>query len=123
MSKDVKKGWHEEFYSEAELKMFADVGKGIAPEAMSAYQNRWAALIEEVRQNLGIDPVSEKAQDLGRRWTELLDEAYGGYPELKARIAKAYSARAIPKEYNMIAPEVWDFVNEVHVAAKKKRKK
>jgi hypothetical protein len=113
MSKDVKKGWHEEFYSEAELKMFADVGKGIAPEAMSAYQNRWAALIEEVRQNLGIDPVSEKAQDLGRRWTELL----------KARIAKAYSARAIPKEYNMIAPEVWDFVNEVHVAAKKKRKK
>ena len=122
MGQDVKKDWHKEFYSEAELKMFADIGKGLAPEALIAYQNRWAALIEEVRQNLGLDPASEKAQDLGRRWTELLDEAYGGYAELKAKIAEVYSAEAIPKEHNMIAPEIWNFLEKVHASANRKGK-
>ncbi len=86
---------------------------------MTAYQNRWAALIAEVKDNLGLDPASAKAQDLGRRWTALLDEVYGGKPELKTQIAKAYSAGAVPKEYNMIAPEVWDFIKKVHAAAGK----
>ncbi len=120
MGEDVKKGWHEKFFSKADLKEFAEVGKNYTPETMAAYQNRWTALIDEVKQNLTADPASEKAQDLGRRWTELLNEAYGGHPELKAKIAKAYTAGAIPKEQNMIGPEVWDFIKKVHEAAKKK---
>ncbi len=120
MGEDVKKGWHEKFFSEADIKEFAEVGKKYTPEAMIAYQNRWTALIEEAKKNIGLDPASEKAQDLGRRWTALLDEAYGGHPELKTKIAKAYSAGAIPKEHNMIAPEVWDFIKKVHAAAGKK---
>jgi len=121
MGEDVKKGWHEKFFSEADLKKFAAVAKNYSPEAMTAYQNRWAALIDEVKKNVGLDPASEKAQDLGRRWTALLDEAYGGHPELKTKISQAYSAGAIPKEHNMIAPEVWDFIKKVHEAAKQKR--
>jgi DNA-binding transcriptional MerR regulator len=117
MGEDVKKGWHEKFFSEADLKEF---GKNYSPEAMIAYQNRWTALIEEVKKNIGLDPASEKAQDLGRRWTALLDEAYGGHPELKTKIAQAYKSGAIPKEYNVIAPEVWDFIKKVHSAAGKK---
>jgi DNA-binding transcriptional MerR regulator len=121
MGEDVKKGWHEKFFSEADLKEFAEIGKNYTPEAMAAYQNRWAALITEVKANLGLDPASEKAQDLGRRWTALLDEGYGGHPELKAKIGKAYSAGAIPKEQNMIAPEVWDFIKRVKAAAGTKK--
>ncbi len=121
MGEDVKKGWHEKFFSEADLKKFAEVGKNYSPEAMTAYQNRWAALIDEVKKNIGLDPAGEKAQDLGRRWTALFNEAYGGHPELKTKIAQAYSTGAIPKENNMIAPEVWDFIKKVHAAAKQKR--
>ena len=68
---------------------------------MVAYQDRWAALIAEVKANVGLDPAGEKAQDMGRRWTALLDEVYGGHPELKTKIAAAYSAGAIPKEHNI----------------------
>jgi len=114
MGEDVKKGWHEKFYTEDELKKFQELGKKYTPEMMTACQNRWAALIDEVKNSLGLDPASEKAQDLGRRWTALLDEVYGGQPELKTKIAQAYNAGAIPKEYNMIAPEVWDFIKKVH---------
>lgn len=119
MGEDVKKAWHEKFYTEEELKEFRELGKKCTPEMMADYQRRWAELIDEVKRNLGLDPASDKAQDLGRRWTALLDEVYGGHPELKSKIAKAYKAGAVPREYNMIAPEVWDFVKRIHAAAKK----
>jgi hypothetical protein len=120
MGEDVKKAGHEKLFSEADLKEFAEVGKSYTPETMAAYQNRWTALIDEVKQNLTIDPASKKAQDLAKRWTDLLNEVYGGYPELKTKIAKAYNTGAIPKEHNIIAPEVWAFIKKVHEAAKKK---
>lgn len=119
MGEDIKKAWHEKFFSEAELKEFAEVGKKYPPEAMAEYQRRWAELMDEVKRNLALDPASDKAQDLGRRWKSLLDEAYGGHPQLKARIGEAYTAGAIPKEHNMIGPEVWAFIKKVHAAAKK----
>jgi len=120
MGEEVKKAWHEKFFTEEEVKKFQQLGKKYTPEMMTAYQDRWAALIAEVKQNLHLDPAGEKAQDLGRRWTALVDEVYGGQPELKAQIAKAYSAGVIPKEQNMIDTAVWDFVKKVHAAAGKK---
>jgi DNA-binding transcriptional MerR regulator len=120
MGEDVKKDWHEKFYTEAELKEFQEVGKKYTPETMAAYQNRWTALIDEVKQNLTVDPASEKAQDLAKKWTDLLNEAYGDRPELKARIGEAYSAGAVPDNYRMFGPEVLDFIKRAREAAKKK---
>lgn len=120
MGEDVKKGWHEKFLSEADLKKFQEIGKKYTPEMMKDYQDRWAALIDEVKRNLSLDPASAEAQGLGRRWTALFNEAYGGHPELKPKIAAAYSSGAIPKEYDMIGPEVWAFIKKVHEAVGKK---
>jgi DNA-binding transcriptional MerR regulator len=120
MGEDVKKDWHEKFYTEAELKEFAEVGKKYTPEMAAAYHRRWADLIEEVKQNIKADPASEKAQALGKRWKDLLNEAYGDRPELKARIGQAYTAGAVPDDYRMFGPDVWEFIKKVHEAAKKK---
>jgi len=120
MGEDVKKAWHEKFLSEAELEKFKEIGKKYTPEAMAAYQERWKDLIDEVKRNLSLDPASAEAQDLGKRWTDLFNEAYGAHPELKPKIAAAYSSGAIPKEHDMIGPEVWAFIKKVHAAAAKK---
>ena len=120
MGEDVKKGWQNKFFSEKDMAEFAEIGKKYTPEDMAAYQNRWAALIAEVKAKIGLDPSSPEAQDLGRRWSVLLNEAYGGHPELKSKIAKAYQSGAVPKEHNMIAPEVWDFIKKVHASGKTK---
>jgi DNA-binding transcriptional MerR regulator len=120
MGEDVKKTWHEKFFTEAELMEFQEVGKKYTPEMMKAYQDRWAALIEEVKKNLKADPASEIAQSLAKRWKELLDEAYGSHPELKARIGQAYTSGAVPDDYRMFGPEVLDFIKKAHAAAKKK---
>jgi len=120
MGEDVKKTWHEKFYTEVELKEFAEVGKKYTPEMAKAYERRWAELIAEVKKNLKADPASETAQSLAKRWKDLLNEAYGDRPELKARIGEAYTAGAVPDDYRMFGPEVWDFIKRAREAASKK---
>jgi len=120
MGEDVKKSWQGKFFSEKDLEEFAEIGKKYTPESMQAYQQRWAGLIEEVKRHLGADPAGETAQSLARRWTELLDEAYGGHPELKAKIAQAYTKGAIPADRRPFSPEVWEFIKKAHAAAGKK---
>jgi DNA-binding transcriptional MerR regulator len=120
MGEDVKKTWHEKFFTAAELKEFQEVGKKYTPEMVKAYQDRWAALIEEVKKNLKADPAGEIAQSLAKRWKELLDEAYGDHPELKARIGEAYRSGAVPDDYRMFGPETLDFIKKAQAVAKKK---
>jgi len=120
MGEDVKKTWHQKFYTEEELKEFQEVGKKYPPKAMAQYERRWAELIEEVKKNLDADPAGEIAQSLAKRWTDLFNEAYGGHPRLKARIAKAYKSGAIPAEQRPFGPEVMDFINKAQAAAGKK---
>ena len=119
MGEDVKKTWHEKFFTEGELKEFQEVGKKYTPEMAAAYQRRWAELIEEVKKNLDADPAGEVAQALGKRWKDLLNEAYGDRPQLKARIGEAYAQGAVPEDYRMFGPEVWDFIKKVRAAATK----
>jgi DNA-binding transcriptional MerR regulator len=119
MGEDVKKAWQEKFFTEEELQEFQEIGKKYPPRAMAEYQRRWAELIDEVKKNLGADPAGEVAQSLAKRWKDLLDEAYGGHPGLKAKIGQAYTAGAIPDDHRIFGPEVWDFIRKAHAAAKK----
>ncbi len=120
MGEEVKKAWHEKFYTEAELKEFQEIGKKYTPEAMEQYQRRWTELIDEVKKNLRADPAGEVAQGLARRWAELFNEAYGNHPQLKARIGEAYQSGAMPAEHMPFGPEVMDFIKKALAAAKKK---
>jgi len=120
MGEDVKKTWHEKFFTEAELKEFQEVGNHYTPEMMEACQRRWKELIDEVRRNLPADPASDIAQSLAKRWAGLLNEAYGGHAQLKGRIGEAYTAGAIPQDTRMFGPEVWAFIEKAQAAAGKK---
>jgi len=122
MSEETKKNWAERFYTPEEMKEFKEIGKGYTPEQMEAYQKKWAALIEEVKSHLGTDPAGPLGQQLARRWKALFDEAYGGHPSLKKRIGEAYRSGAIPAEYQMISPEVWEFISKANAALGKKAK-
>ena len=121
MSEEKKKNWAERFFAPEEMKEFEEIGKGYTPQQMEAYQKKWAALIEEVKNNLNSDPAGPIGQDLARRWQSLFDEAYAGHSNLKKRIGKAYSSGAVPAEYHMISPEIWEFIGKASSALSKKR--
>ncbi len=120
MGEDVKKTWHEKFFTKTELDEFQEVGTRYTPETMKAYQERWTALIEEVKRNLDADPAGPVAQSLAKRWAELLSEAYGDHPQLKARIGEAYTKGAVAPEHRPFGPEVWEFIKKAHAAGGKK---
>jgi DNA-binding transcriptional MerR regulator len=120
MGEDVKKAWHEKFFTKAELEEFAEIGTKYTPEAMADTQRRWAALIDEVKRNLGADPAGEVAQSLAERWAALLNEGYGNHPGLKARIGEAYTAGTMPAEHMPFGPEVWGFIKKAQAEAKKR---
>lgn len=117
MGEDVKKTWHEKFFTEEELKEFQEVGKKYTPEMIEHYQRRWKELIEEVKANLRADPASEIAQSLAKRWADLFNEPYGNKPQLKTRIREAYASGAVPQDYRMFGPEVMDFIKKAQAAA------
>ncbi len=119
MGEDVKKAWHEKFFTKGELEEFAEIGTMYPPEAMADYQRRWTELIDQVKRNLGADPAGEVARSLAERWMKLLNEAYGGHPGLKARIGEAYTAGAMPDQQMPFGPEVWEFIKRAHAAARK----
>ena len=118
MGEDVKKGWHEKYLLRGRHRRNSRTSaRTTPPRRWSPTRTAGRRSSPRSRRTSGSIPASDKAQDLGRRWTELFDEVYGGHPDLKTKIAAAYSAGAIPKEHNMIAPEVWDFIKKVHAAA------
>jgi DNA-binding transcriptional MerR regulator len=115
MTEDAKNRWASHFTAD-EKKEFEEIGKKYTPEMMAAYQNKWTALIEEVKAHLGDDPAGAAAQDLARRWKVLLEEGYGGHAGLQKKIGAAYQAewkaghtegRTMP-----FGPEVWAFIHK-----------
>jgi len=121
MSEEKKKSWAEKFYTPEEMKEFEEIGKGYTPQQMEDYQKKWAALIEEVKRNLDTDPAGPLGQELARRWQALFNEAYGGHPNLKKRIGEACRSGAVPAEYQMIGPKVWEFISKASSALSSKR--
>ena len=122
MSEEKKKNWAERFYTPEEMKEFEEIGKGYTPQQLEAYQKKWAALIDEVKNSLNTDPGGPVGKDLARRWQALSDEAYAGHPSLKKRIREAYGSGAVPAEYRMIGPEIWEFISRASAALRKKGK-
>jgi MerR family transcriptional regulator, thiopeptide resistance regulator len=86
----------------------------------------WKDLGRDVLAALGEDPAGEKAQDLAKRWMDLVDRDSGGDPEVYAGAAKAWadrgnwpeSLRRRMAEYNLeaIAP----FIGKAMTAHRKK---
>ena len=123
MSEEIKKTWAKH-YSEADMKEFEEIGKAYTPEMMEAYQKKWAGLIVEVKALLGSDPAGAPAQALAKRWKELLNEGYGGHPQLKQKIGQAYKSEWAAGNTQgpgmPFGPEVWDFIHKAMEAAKTK---
>lgn len=121
MSEQNKQEWTKKFFTEADMKEFEAIGKNYSPEAMKAYEDKWTALIAEVKANLGQDPESPVARELARRWDALFAEAYGGHPELSLKIGQAYQqAWKTGQDFGgrmPFGPEIQEFIAKARKAA------
>ncbi|HTJ28719.1 MAG TPA: MerR family transcriptional regulator [Candidatus Limnocylindria bacterium] len=81
------------------------------PEALEGTR-RWAALITDVEAALaaGVEPSSERARELARRWQELLEAFTQGDPAKAAEVRRFYAE--LPPEFpRPYSEEVARFIN------------
>ncbi len=118
MSEEQKTKWTEKFLTPKERKEFAKAGQAFSPAQLEAYQKRWAELLAEVEENLGLDPASPKARELADRWNALFQEGWGSRPDLARKIGEAYKSGAVPKGLGP-SPEAFEFIRKVEADRKK----
>lgn len=112
--------WMKKYYTEEQLAELAERG---TPEVLERGQRDWAQLIKEVEAAVaeGVDPQSEKAQELAARWSSLIEAFTGGNPGIRESLTKLYADQAnwpstFTKPYT---DEVGAFLAQAGAACKK----
>lgn len=85
--------WMKKYYTEEQL---ADLARRGTPEVLERGEREWATLIKEVEAavSAGVDPASDEAQKLAKRWQKLIEEFTGGDPGLAENLRKLYADQA-----------------------------
>jgi DNA-binding transcriptional MerR regulator len=103
--------WMKKYYTEEQLAELAQRG---TPEVLERGQRDWATLIKDVEAAVaeGVDPRSERAQELAARWSALIEAFTGGNAGILENLKKLYADQAnwpdtFRKPYS---DEVGDFI-------------
>ena len=117
MSEEELEDLMEKYYTAEHLEAFERLGQEAGPEEISAVEHAWAELIPEVRavRDAGIDPADARAQELGRRWGELVERTFRGETGLRDAVGAAYQAGAFASDPSL--PNQADFAGIAAVEA------
>jgi DNA-binding transcriptional MerR regulator len=112
--------WMKKYYTEEQLTELAERG---TPEVLERGERDWATLIKEVEAAIaeGVDPRSEKAQELAARWSKLIEAFTGGNPAIEESLKKLYADQANwPSTFRKpYSDDVGAFISQANAACKK----
>ncbi|HJU55254.1 MAG TPA: MerR family transcriptional regulator [Pyrinomonadaceae bacterium] len=111
--------WVKKYYTEEQLAELAERG---TPEVLERGQRDWATLIKDVEAAVseGVDPQSERAQELAARWSALIEAFTGGNPGILENLKKLYANQANwPDTFRQpYSDEVAGFISRASAAKK-----
>ena len=110
----------ERYYTPEQMARFAELRERLPEEKIRAVEEDWAKLLADVRASSHLDPASPEAQDLARRWDEMMErtrQGYTDYEDLWKAIGENYRAGTF--EEHPQAPNQADFafIERAHNAA------
>ena len=87
-----KMQWTDKYYS-AEAKAKLASRRAADPGCAERGQEKWAVLLADVDKAIAekVDPASDRAQELARRWAELIQDFTQGDPEIAKGLKALYS--------------------------------
>jgi DNA-binding transcriptional MerR regulator len=102
----------DKLYTPAQMERFAALGTEVPPEEIATIEQRWTALLAEVRaaREGGLTPASAEARTLADRWDELTERTASHYrndPELWQAIGANHDRGAFERHDR--APQAGDF--------------
>lgn len=116
---DENMNWSQKYYSPEAQEAIRQRQETWTPEMRAKAEKDWRELFQEVEASLQLDPQSEAAQSLGRRWKALVQSFTNGNPEVAAGLNKLYADRSnwsAPAQEQMVPfsnPRVWQFMSRV----------
>jgi DNA-binding transcriptional MerR regulator len=118
MSEEELEELMEKYYTAEHLEAFERLGQEAGPEEIAEVERAWAELIPAVRaaRDAGIEPADSKAQDLGRRWRELVERTFRRQTELRDAVGAAYQAGAFASEPSLPDQDDFAFIAAVEAA-------
>ena len=86
-----RKGWMLEYYSPEAQEKIRERQKSFGPAEQAQAQQKWKELIAEVEDAAKSEsPTSARAQELAKRWDDLISGFTQGDPEIKAGLDRLY---------------------------------
>jgi DNA-binding transcriptional MerR regulator len=90
MTEQLDHPWVKEIFTPEELKQYAAFEAGFkvsTPEEKAAFEKNWSDLIQEMKNNLHINPQSEKSMHLAEKIMSVINGLYGKkYIHLRTKI-------------------------------------
>jgi MerR family transcriptional regulator, thiopeptide resistance regulator len=106
--------WKQKYDDLVQTKI--DRLRSLSPDTLAEFRAQWTALVGEIRSVLADDPANQKAQELGKRWTDLLEKLMGK-PVSSVELGRHQSAQEWnPKMATFVDKPVWDFMTRVLAA-------
>jgi hypothetical protein len=104
-------GWKQKYDNLLQTKI--DRLRSLSPDTLADLRAQWAALVADIRAVLADDPTSPRAQELGKRWTDLLEKLMGKPVGSVALGRHQRSQEWNPQMATFVDKPVWDFMTRV----------
>jgi DNA-binding transcriptional MerR regulator len=110
----------EKYYTPEQLQELEERRRVIGDERIREVEAEWPVLIAEVRAEMekGSDPVSERVQELARRWMGLVQEFTGGNPQIEQSVSRLYQQEPAARERMGLDPEIFGYINRAMQASR-----
>ena len=110
----------KKYFSEAQLADLAERREALGEKTIADGEASWQVLIPRVQQAIenGTDPTSVEAQEMARKWMELLHQFHGGDEGLRESLYQMYSDNAdeIEQQYCGPSEAQLDFIKRANAA-------
>ncbi|MBA4066005.1 MAG: MerR family transcriptional regulator [Isosphaera sp.] len=110
----------EKYYTPEQLKRLEERAKEVGPEAIDRAPQQWADLHADVRaaMDAGVDPADPRAQELARRWFDLVSAFTGGDPGIFKSLRTMYENEDTVAGMDVAAMRpMMEYVEKARVAA------
>ncbi len=110
--------WVEKYYDKAAID---EHKKQWNPAMQAEVTRQWTELIAEVESSLNEDPASPKAQELARRWNDLVGQFTQGKPAIEEGLKKLYAdEKNWPKDFKKpYSDAACEFIKRANAVRKK----
>jgi DNA-binding transcriptional MerR regulator len=117
MTEQLENTWVKEIFTPEELRQYAafeaELKTSSGLEKKAIFHKKWDRLLEEINNNLKLDPKSEKAINLAEKYMQVINEFYGRkYAYLRTRIFEKGFGEGKGLSETGLTPEILSWIEQ-----------